>query len=391
VDDGWPAVVVSGFEAAGADMDEVALEMGDELARELGRYRTVRVLRQRDLVGHEPAAAASSRFALEGRARREDGDVRITARLVDVATGEQVWGDEYHTSPRPEHWTGSPHDVARVVAARVAAEDGLVIQRAAAERRRRGSPPATAYDAILQAYEFFLVRDEHALAPAVDALRRAVDREPDRALCWTLLARLYLANHAFELTSLRTPLEDAITFAHRGVRVDPTGRAARCMLATALLVKGELAAGRDEAEEALRASPGSLVYLDIIGFLLTMLGDWERGPSLSRSARERNPHCLPHVAVGLWADALRRGDLEQAYHAALEYRDTGLFWRPLMRASSLGLLGRMREARSEVVELLSRKPGFRERGHVLIGHYVKFAEVLSPIVEGLAGAGLTLA
>jgi hypothetical protein len=160
------------------------------------------------------------------------------------------------------------------------------------------------------------------------------------------------------------------------------------VLASALLVKGELAAARDELEQA---SPESrlLIYLEIIGFLLTLLGDWERSSALSRSARERNPHCLPQVLMGLWADHLRRGEMEAAYRAALDYRDPTFFWRPMMRASCLGHLGRASEASVEVAELLRRKPDFAHRGHVLLGRWIKFPEV-TPVVEGLEKAGLVI-
>jgi hypothetical protein len=62
-----------------------------------------------------------------------------------------------------------------------------------------------------------------------------------------------------------------------------------------------------------------------------------------------------------------------------------------MRASCLGLLGRISEARSEAADLLSRKPDFPTRGRVLIGRYIKFPETMDPIVDGLAKAGLPLA
>ena len=115
------------------------------------------------------------------------------------------------------------------------------------------------------------------------------------------------------------------------------------------------------------------------------------GPALSQSARERNPHCLPQVLFGLWADFLRRGEMDAAYRAALDYRDPTFFWRPAMRASCLGHLGRATEASGEVAELLHRKPDFEARGRILIGHYIKFPEMTRPIVDGLAKAGLNLA
>jgi adenylate cyclase len=391
--DGWPTVFVSGFEAVGPDSEaaELALGMRDELALELGRYRAVRVRRESDLDAQNPSSTGGARFALDGRLRRDGEGLRIMARLVDRTTGEQVWGDEYHTAPRPQRWSGSPVDVARVIAACVAAEEGVIVQLLAAERRRGKSAEPTPFDAILLSYEFFLARDPESFLPAVEALQRVVNAEPECGLAWTRLARLYLANYSFEATAIPTPIDEAIGFAQRGVRVDATSRIARCVLAAALLVKGELAAGRQEVELALRSSPDSLAYLEMISFLLTLFGDWERGAALSRSARERNPHSLPQVLFGVWADALRRGDVEQAYQAALEYRDPTFHWRSVMRASCLGLLGRTAEADSEVTELLSRKPDFTTRGRVLIGHYIKFPEVMDPIVEGLTRAGLKLA
>jgi tetratricopeptide (TPR) repeat protein len=278
-----------------------------------------------------------------------------------------------------------------VIAARVAAEEGVIVQILAAERRKRAPAEPTPYDAILRSYDFFLAREPETFFPAMEALRQVVSLEPDCGLAWTRLARLYTANHSFEVTPHPTPIDEAITYAQNGVRVDPASRSARSVLASALLIKGELASARDELEQALRSSSGSLVYLEIIGYLLTLLGDWERGPALCRSALERNPHCLAHVQFGLWADHLRRGELEPAYQTALEYRDPTFFWRSVMRASCLGLLGRTAEAEKDAAELLSCKPDFPTRGRVLLGYYIKFPEVMTRIVDGLARAGVKLA
>jgi tetratricopeptide (TPR) repeat protein len=281
--------------------------------------------------------------------------------------------------------------VARVIAARVGAEEGVVVQQLATEWRKRGPAPATAYDAFLRSYDFFLTRDPESLVPALEALRKVVQSEPECSLAWARLARLCLSNLVFEVTPIPTPIDEAIECAERGVRVDPSSRAARCMLATALLFKGELAAARAETEQALASSPGSLVYLEMIGYLLTMLGDWDRGREVSRAALARNPHCLQHVRFGLWADHLRRGELEEAYQMALEYRDPTFFLRSAMRASCLGLLGRTAEGRLQVEEILSRKPDFEERGRVLLGYHIKFPELMDRVAEGLDRSGLELA
>lgn len=392
VSDEWPSILVYPFELAGGNgHEEPAARLNDELSLELGRHRYVRVLLPDELARLDPSRRERARFSLGGRIRANGGDLRVTAHLVDRETGEQVWGDEYQTTPKQGGWSGTPEDIARVMAARVGGEEGVLIQRLVSERRKRCPAAVTPYGAILLSFEFFLARDPHSVGPALEALRRVVQTEPECGVAWTRLARLCLANHVMEVTPIPTPVDEAITRAHNGVRLEPSSRHARCVLAAGLLIKGELDAARDELHEAYRLSPDSLVWLEMIGWLLAMVGDGERGAALIRSARERNPHCLPNAAMGLWFHHLRRGEFELAYKEALEHRDPTYFWRGVMRLSCLGHLGRAVEAAAERADLLQRKPDFESRGRILIGHFLKLPGALDLVVDGLARAGVKLA
>jgi adenylate cyclase len=387
----WPSVAVRPFDvgASAGGVDEVALALQDELAMELGRYREVRVLRGRDAEALEPAR--QPRFEIAGRVRGEGEGWLVTARLVDRTTGEQIWSDQYHTSPTPGHWSGPPDDIARVIASHVSAEQGHIVRALWSEYRKRPAAAAGAYAAILRSHQFFFARNLQDLAPAVNALQEVVAEEPEIALAWMHLCRLYQVNYAFELSDLDSPIDQAVTYGYQGVRLDSTGTRIRSVLASALLIKGELEAALEELEQAVRLNPGSLVHLEIIGYLMALAGSWDRGIALVRGAMERNPHHMPHAYFGLWADHLRRGEFEPAYLAALEYRDPTFFWRALMRASSLGHLGRTSDACSEVAELLRQKPDFPARGRILIGRYIKQPELQERVVEGLRRAGLALA
>jgi hypothetical protein len=123
---------------------------------------------------------------------------------------------------------------------------------------------------------------------------------------------------------------------------------------------------------------------------MTLCGEWERGPDLVRRALTRNPHVIPVAHHALWLAHLHRGEMEVAYQAAQQYRDPTFFLRAMMRACSLGHLGRREEARLEVAGLLAQKPDFASRGRTLIGRHVKFPDLLESVVEGLAKAGLVL-
>ena len=388
----WPTVLVPPFDvAAGSVNTEVQGRVKDALILELYRYRDVCVVRQSDFARLDPARQASVRFELRGRLRRKQEDWFVSACLIDRWSGQQLWGDEYHTGSLAGRWSSSIDDVARVIAARIGAEYGVIAHLLASEHASEtGADARRGYGAILSCYQFFFSRQGHDLAPAVDALKALTSREPEIALAWNYLARLYQINYAFEMTDLSTPIDKAVSFANQAVTLEPTSARIRCSLASALLCKDELQAARYELDQALQLNADSLAYREMVGWLLALAGDWDRGIAVLRDAMVRNPYCLPHVKHGLWADHLRRGQFEEAYIAALEYRDTGFFWRELMMICCLGHLGRLSEARASIAELLRIKPNFVKRGRTLIGYYIKPPELRERIAEGFRKAGLPL-
>jgi tetratricopeptide (TPR) repeat protein len=156
-------------------------------------------------------------------------------------------------------------------------------------------------------------------------------------------------------------------------------------------LKGETLAARAEAEAALDLNPESLVYLEWIGWVMTLAGDSDRGAEIVRRALARNPHVIPVAHHALYLAHLRRGEMEDAYVAALQYRDPTSYLRPLMRASCLGHLGRLDEAKGAVSELLATKPDFALRGRTLMGRLVKATDLIDSIADGLEKAGLKIA
>ncbi len=388
--DDWPTVVVREFEPVTLDpeLDDEASRFLDHLTVELGRYRDVRVVLRRELLAPGTSPCDDARFALSGRFSRDGNDLHLIARLVDCRAKNQVWAEEYRggsVTPR-----AFQEETARVIAANVASEQGAVAKQLWAERRAHPPAEVTPYGGILASYQFFFNRDPADLAPAIEALQRVVAAEPECSLAWVQLSRLYIANYAFEVVPLETPIDQALAYAQTGVRLDPSAQRARCALAAALLLKGELAAARAEAQSALDLNPDSLVYLEWIGWLITLAGDWERGPELARRALTRNPHVIPVAHHALWLAHLHRGEMEEAYQVALQFRDPTFYVRAMMRACSLGHLGRREEAKAEVAELLGKKPDFPSRGRTLIGRLVKFPDLVERAVDGLRKAGLAL-
>ncbi len=384
---GWPTVLLVprvGQERP-AGPGAPVLQFLDHLAVELDRYRDVRVVLAPDLGG--PTLPKEPRFTLTAQTSEDRGWRRAAVHLLDNRGGSQLWAEEYREAPPGggDFW----RETARVVAARVGSEQGLVAQSLA------GQGPApdleeTTYRAIVLSYRFLLTRDPAEFVPALHALGRAVAADPECALAWCQLARLHVVNHAFEVAAAETSIEQGLALAQRSVRLDPSGPRTRTCLAFALLVKGETAAAAAEVDTALSTNPETWVYLDALGWVLALAGEWDRGVGLVRTAVARNPHHLPFAHFALWADHLRRGEIEEAHQSALRFGDGAFFWRSVMRGACLGILRRPEDARDEIAELLRRKPDFARRGRTLVGRILKQEPLRARVAEGLARAGLPL-
>ena len=387
----WPTLVAYPFAVHSPRDEASAAQLRDELTAELGRYGIVRVVMPPgpSVPGLPPCDSA--RFELHGIVREMTGGAMFATRLIDRNSGQQIWADEFHTEGRPERRSGNAHDIGRVIAARIGAEHGLIARLLAGELAARGFQGGDSFGAIARCQHFMFSRQISALLPAVESLQQLTSRAPEIELAWTSLARLYLMNHALELSVMFTPVEMAIGCANQSVLLEPASARTRCLMATALLVKGELGAARRELDLALRHNNDSLAYREVIGWLLALSGEWDQGVALMRSSMERNPYVQPCVSHGLWADAMRRGDFETAYASALEYRDPYFFWRELMITSSLGQLGRREDALTGADALLRARPQFGHRGRRLIAHFIKSEELRATIIDGLHKAGVDVA
>jgi tetratricopeptide (TPR) repeat protein len=243
---------------------------------------------------------------------------------------------------------------------------------------------------MLRYYEFNAHFSAETFFSAFEALQAASRKEPGCGMVWSMLARLYATNYSLELFDLKTPLEKAVSFAERGTQLEPADQRTRLIMAFVRLLENELPAGLAETERALALNPNSLIFRDNIGYLLTLFGRWQRGPTLIRKAIDANPYYTNIVHHTLWVDWVRRREYQQAYHETLNFRTPLLFWDPLLKAAAAGLLGKTNEGKQAVDALLKLKPDFAKHGRTLIAHYIKFDDIFERVIEGLKRAGLSI-
>ena len=388
----WPSVLILPFEdlTGNPDMAYLGVGLATELCVELGHCEDLRVMLYRAGPLDVQELNARPDFMVSGNVRFDGSIVKIVVQLSDGATGEQYWVESLKSSLESGNLIAFQEKTANSIAVHIAAEHGVIARTMTLQLGSRLTD-LTTYQAILKGYAC-----HHTITPvtymqAFETLQQARAREPECGLVCMLLALLYMDNVALEFLDLElTPLDEAMHLARESVLILPNNQFSRLVLARGHILENQLDLALSEVEAALALRPESLLFMETIGYLLLLLGEWERGEQLAREAIRQNPFYAVYARYGLWLNAIRQQDYARALEETEITIEIGDFWGPLSRAATLGLLGRSAEGRDVVQQLLLLKPNFQEHGRLLIGHYVKFPEIAEQIIEGLALAGLTI-
>ena len=389
----WPTVLVLPFKdlTGKPDLAYLGAGLATELCVELGHCEDLRIMLHREGAAGMGEHTGISDFIISGSVYSDGSDIKVVVQLINGVTREQLWVDSLKTPLESENLINFQENVANSVAAHIGGPHA-VITRTMSTRLGDWIPEElSTYQAILKGYAYHHTSNAVTYMDALEALQRARLREPECGLVCSMLAMQYFDNIALEHFDLgHTPLDEAMRLAREGVRTLPNSQLNRLILARGHILKNELDLARSEVEAALAIHPESLLFMEFIGYLLLLLGDWDEGEQLVRNAIRENPFYGVYSHYGLWLNAIRQQEYTRALEESEWTIDVGGFWGPLARAATLGLLGRTGEGRDAIQQLLFLKPNFQQRGRLLIGHYVKFPEIVEQLVEGLSICGMNL-
>ena len=368
----------------------------EELTAELARYQDFRVIatqsamrfKGRKIDPKEIGSDLGVRFLLTGSVRKNSKTVKVTTRLVDTITCEQIWGENYKRDLAAADLIALQEEVAHRVAGAIADQYGLISRRLARDSRKKAPADMKAYDAILQFYHYETILTPEVFKNALAALERAVEIDPEYGLAWAMLGHLYADNYALGFCEIEAPLEKALTFAQKGVALAPENQFARDALTLVHFHRGDKDLFLKHVEETISLNPNSPYIVGVAGWHMALYGEWDRGLTLLKKGMKLNPYHPTWFHLVPFMDYYRSGAYENALAEALKFNYPEMFWDPLMRAVSLGQLGRLDEARSAVDELLKLEPDFAGQGRRLISRYVKVDDLIDRIIEGLNKAGL---
>ena len=235
--------------------------LGDGLAQELsarlGRISGLRVasstsaysFRDRDKDVRTIAQTLGVRHVLEGSVMREGNQLRVTAQLIDAASGYNVWSQTYNRTW--QDLVAIQDDLARSIIGTLR----LVLSNELAQRSAQ--PPTTqvdAFDAYLAGLAMLRGHAGHAeLEQAEDNFRRALALDPRFALAYAGLCERFAAGYdATRDAQLVAKAEEACG---QALKLDHSLREVSLALAHLYLVSGRNEQAAALYRELIRADP----------------------------------------------------------------------------------------------------------------------------------------
>ncbi|HET9274104.1 MAG TPA: adenylate/guanylate cyclase domain-containing protein [Methyloceanibacter sp.] len=326
------------------------------------------------------------RYVLEGSLQADAGHVRMTAQLIDTATGGHLWASRYD---RPESdLFAVQDDIVQNVTGALGGSYGRIAGAARSQAKRK-SP------ASLEAYELYLlgIEEKHkltkeSLAEAKRLMTRATEVDPGFARGWVGLGMVYFnlaISGGIDGPVAATRLWGEYT--RKAVALDPADPLARVMLAAIRAREGDLGGAAADFDRAVTMAPSDAYVLALTSFrMVPALGRVDDGLRYIERAMILNPAAPPlyYRALGevqFYAGAYGKA-VEALRQAPLDNPEV-LFFLAMAQAQT----GAIEESRKAAERIRSEFPSFTVDSFIR-DWPVADADALAKLREGATKAGL---
>jgi TolB-like protein len=322
------------------------------------------------------------RYVLEGGVRKAGGRVRITAQLVEAATGVHLWADRFDGALE------DIFDLQDQITDKVVAIVEPSLQRSEIERSRRKRPECLdAYDLFLRAVPYTASQTAEDGRVAIRYLEEALRIEPNYAAAHALAAWCY--EWCYSRGGFHEANKDDALHHARAALVGSTDDATALAIAgfVTTMLSQDHEAGVSASERALALNPSCATALYLGAITNAFAGHSGKAASQASRALRLSPFdllvYLAYLAQGVAAVQEGRHEVATGAMQRMLQANSNLSSLYFIAAAALALGGRLDAARSWASHGLAMEPGFRCR---------LFSELMAPeVADKFAEGGRLLA
>jgi adenylate cyclase len=296
------------------------------------------------------------RYVLEGSIQKADDRIRITAQLIDAATGTHLWAERYDRELKDifDLQDEITLNITRAIQMKVGESGHNLI---------RSKAPANldAYLKVLKGQAYLMQPKMAGNAKARQLFEEASVLDPKYPVAYVALARTYLRDVWFGWnSSTEESLAQAMEFAEKAFALDPSDPSIHALFSQIYLLQNQHKEAIAEGEHAVEITPNSVEGYGSLGMSLYYAGRFEEAIGVYEKALRLDPETLPMLLHNLGNAYLMIGRYEEAieaYKKALD-RNPESLWAHVGLAATYSLSGHEKEAHEAAARVLAASPLF---------------------------------
>lgn len=393
-----PVVAVLPFDnmSEEADKEYFADGMTEDIITALSKYRWLRVIARNSTFGYKGksldvrqiASELGANYVVEGSVRRSGQRLRITAQLIDAATGDHLWAERYDRDLADIF--DLQDEITDTIVGRIEPELG------AAERHRVERKPRTnlqAWDCYHLGMSHFYKFTAEGNQEAQQLLKQAFELDPDfgNAHAWWAYA-IVLGMVYWDTEPDDALLAEALAASNQALSIDSQNAVFYMIMARTALACRDYTGSLAGNEVAVRLNPTLAVAHCAMGDALAYEGRFDESIDKFEKAIALSPND-PQVWAFLTYGALAL-IFKRDFETALEWSKRASvipnhqYWTEAHMVVALAHLDRPQEAKRAVARLLAEKPNFSYAFAEKKLFYIKQPEQLALYLDGLRKAGV---
>ncbi len=391
-----PSIAVLPFENMSGDPEQeyFADGMVEEIITALSRFKWLFVIARnssftfkgRAVDIKEVGRRLGVRYVLQGAVRKASGKVRITAQLIEVATGAHIWADKFE-----RNMTDIFALQDEVTLAVVSAIQPRLFQAEIALAKRRRPEDLTAYDLYLRAIQRAFRTTREGLAEALQLVQRALELDPGFAAAASLAGACHAENvvRGYAIAP-QFERKEAVRLMRVALKLDDSDpdTLATAALISALLV-GDCETEIEMSDRAVALNPNSYRAWNCRGWVCKIAGQPEEAIRSFERAVRMSPLDPQQYTVltGMGFALIELHRFDEAISAGRKAQRHNPSYPGPYRclASAFAHLGRDAEAREAAARMLEIDPAFTISAWVARSRLSINAKLM---IEGFRKAGL---
>lgn len=290
-----PQVFIRDFEAIMGGTEDTAFARGltADILNSLTRFRYLRVIYCGDtktpIGGAAPKITPETGFILNGSVRRVGEGMRVTARLIDAATGDNVFTQKHDRDYTLDSLLELQDSLSSYIAAAVGAPYG-VVNRMTRARAVSNARDMVNYEAILNFYAFVRSGSPDEYENIHAQLSAVTQRHAEYSAGWGALSLLesFQASQNLTIDNRDELLARALEHAKKACEIDSRDSLAFLALFTAQFHLGDIDGYQTAARAALALNPNDDHLLGFYAVTLACLGETDAANSFMQRALEHN-------------------------------------------------------------------------------------------------------